>query len=116
PHSSFLYALFTFHLVAACWVLFRAQDFQIARDVFVQIFTNFHADVFTQWLTSYAGVAFLMFLGYALHFLPQSWSKITQGVVTRLPLPIQALLVVLVIWIVIQVKSADVQPFIYFQF
>jgi len=114
--SYIVHTLLTFHLVAACWVLFRAQDFQIARDVFVQIFTNFHAGVFTQWLGSYAGVAFLMFLGYALHFLPQSWSKRTQGIVTRLPLPVQALLVVLVIWIVIQVKSADVQPFIYFQF
>ena len=108
--------LLTFHLVAACWVLFRASDFQIARDVFVQIFTNFHADVLGQWITSYAGVAFLLLLGYVLHFLPQSWSNGTKHIVTRLPLPLQALLIVLVIWIVIQVKSADVQPFIYFQF
>ena len=111
-----LYALLTFHLVAACWVLFRASDFQIARDVFVQIFTNFHADVFAQWLTSYGGVAFLLLLGYVLHFLPQSWSNTTRSIIIRLPLPLQALLIVLVIWIVIQVKSADVQPFIYFQF
>ena len=111
-----LNALVTFHLVAACWVLFRAQDFQTARDVFMQIFTSFHADVFMQWVSSYAAVAFLLFLGYTLHFLPQSWSTAAHSVVTRLPLVFQALLVVLFIWIVIQVKSADVQPFIYFQF
>lgn len=114
--SSFFYTFLTFHLVAACWVLFRAGDFQIARDVFVQIFANFHADVLPQWIASYGGVALLMLLGYVLHFLPQSWSRATQHIVTHLPLPLQALLIVLVVWIVIQVKSADVQPFIYFQF
>jgi len=108
--------LLTFHLVAALWVLFRAQDFQTAHDVFMQIFTCFHAGVFMQWLTSYAGVAFLLFLGYVLHFLPLSWTATARSAVIRLPLLLQALLVVLFVWIVIQVKSADVQPFIYFQF
>jgi len=115
-HSSFLYGLVTFHLVAALWVLFRAQDFQIARDVFIQIFTNFHANVFLQWLTSYAGVAFLMGIGFTLHFLPLSWNRNALTLVTRLPLILQALLVAALIWIVIQVKSSEVQPFIYFQF
>lgn len=108
--------LITFHLAAALWVLFRASTFQIASDVFTQIFTVFHAAVLGQWLTSYWQVALLMAVGYILHFLPSSWTNHTRRAVTLLPMPIQALLLVIVIWIVIQIKSSDVQPFIYFQF
>jgi alginate O-acetyltransferase complex protein AlgI len=34
----------------------------------------------------------------------------------RTPLVGQALLLIALIWLVIQVKSSDIQPFIYFQF
>lgn len=114
------YSLFTtvitFHLVAALWVLFRAPSFQIASEVFTQIFTVFHPAVLGQWATSYWAVAFFMILGYTLHFLPESWANHTRRSVSILPLPLQAILLVIVIWIYVQVKSSDVQPFIYFQF
>ena len=108
--------LITFHLVAALWVLFRAPSFEIASDMFTQIFTAFHPGVLSQWLSSYWPVALLMLTGYTLHFLPESWSNHTRRAVALLPLPLQAILLVLLIWLVIQVKSSDVQPFIYFQF
>lgn len=108
--------LLTFHFAAALWVLFRASSFEIASDVFTQIFTSFHPEVLGQWITSYWGVALLMTVGYVLHFLPSSWANHTRRAVTLLPLPLQAVLLVIVIWIFIQVKSSDVQPFIYFQF
>ena len=57
-----------------------------------------------------------MLVGYALHFMPESLSAKTRGFVTRCPLVVQALLIVILVWIVIQIKSSDVQPFIYFQF
>ncbi len=109
-------SLITFHIVASLWVLFRASTFQIASDVFTQIFTAFHPAVLGQWLSSYWPVALLMALGYTLHFLPSTWCNHTRRSVSQLPLPLQAILLVIVIWIVIQVKSSDVQPFIYFQF
>ena len=39
-----------------------------------------------------------------------------QGGITKMPLFFQALLIAIVIFAVIQMKSADVQPFIYFDF
>ena len=106
----------TFHMVAACWVLFRAPSFGIAEQVFHQIFYKFEPQIFLQWCTSYKAVGFLMLLGYLLHFMPQSLTEKTQTLVTKSPLVVKALLIVLVIFIVIQIKSSDVQPFIYFQF
>ena len=108
--------LVTFHLVAALWVLFRASSFGIAEQVFHQIVYKFEPQIFLQWCTSYKTVASLILLGYVLHFMPASLSAKTRGFVTRCPLVVKALLIVLLVWIVIQIKSSDVQPFIYFQF
>ena len=108
--------LVTFHLVAALWVLFRASSFGIAEQVFHQIVYKFEPQIFFQWCTSYKAVALLILVGYALHFMPESLSAKTRGFVTRCPLVVKALLIVILVWIVIQIKSSDVQPFIYFQF
>lgn len=108
--------LLTFHIAAFAWIFFRNQTFEGSFLMLQQIFTNFQPQIFLQWCVSYWGVGLLMLLGYVLHFLPQSWSDASQRMVTRSPLVLQAVYVVLVIFIVIQVKSSEVQPFIYFQF
>ena len=112
----FFAVLLTFHFVCLCWVFFRASSFTTALEVITQIGTNFHATVFTQLLAGYKGVFFLMLLGYLLHFLPDKLETGTTRMVVRMPLVLQALLIVAVIYIVIQVKTAGIQPFIYFQF
>ncbi|MCQ2256960.1 MAG: MBOAT family protein [Bacteroidaceae bacterium] len=111
-----LSGIITYHLVAACWVLFRAQSFGVASQVFYQVFNKFQPQIFLQWCESYWAVASLMLLGYTLHFLPNSVSEFAKKVVTKCPLIVKALIIVVVIFIVIQIKSSDVQPFIYFQF
>jgi hypothetical protein len=57
-----------------------------------------------------------MLVGYVLHFMPEFLSVKAKDFVTRCPLVVKALLIVILVWIVIQIKSSDVQPFIYFQF
>lgn len=108
--------LITFHLVCFGWIFFRADTMQIAGEVMSQILFHFHPEVLPQFITGYTGVCFLMLLGYLFHFMPKPVESAMQMVVTRSPLIIQVLMVVLAIFIVIQVKSAGVQPFIYFQF
>ena len=58
----------------------------------------------------------LMLLGFLLHFTPDSWENAACRGVIRLPFLGKALLMVALIYLVIQVKSSDIQPFIYFQF
>ena len=113
---SIIGAIITFHMVAACWVLFRAKSFEIAGQVFTQIFTKLQPQIIGQWITSYWAVATLMLLGYVLHLTPASWSAKARDIVTKTPLFVQAIIIVIVIFIVVQIKSSDVQPFIYFQF
>lgn len=58
----------------------------------------------------------LMGIGYLLHFAPDSWQNACCRGVVKLPLLGKALLLVVLIYLVIQIKSSDIQPFIYFQF
>ena len=58
----------------------------------------------------------LMLVGYLLHFMPDHFNQICQRTVCRLFFVGQVLVVTAVIYLVIQVKSSDIQPFIYFQF
>ena len=67
-------------------------------------------------IQGYKGVFILMLLGYLLHFCPDRWQQWAERGMIRLPLIGQALLLVALIYCVIQIKSSDIQPFIYFQF
>ncbi len=72
--------------------------------------------LFPQLIVGYWEVFALMGLGYVLHFVPDSWERGCTKTIIRLPLVGKAVLLVALIYLVIQMKSADVQPFIYFQF
>ena len=112
----FFAVLITFHFVCFCWIFFRNVDFSTSIDMITQIGGHFSPQVFPQLITGYTLVFALMLLGYALHFVPDSWERQCVRFVTWLPLVGKALLMVIVIYLVIQMKSAEIQPFIYFQF
>lgn len=116
PWRRVLGVLITFHLVCFGWILFRADSMKTVGEILTQITTNFHPEVFTQFVTGYKGVFALMVVGYVLHFMPKSAENALQGVVTRSPLIVQAIMLAIGVFIVVQFKSAGVQPFIYFQF
>lgn len=108
--------ILTFHFVCFCWIFFRASDMNVVGQILQTITTSFHPEVFMQFITGYKAVTFLMVLGFMLHFTPESWSLATERVITAIPLVGKALVLVAVIVLVLQTKSAGVQPFIYFQF
>ena len=108
--------LFTFHLVAFGWIFFRANNIQTVKDMLMQICTNFHPEIFLQFVSGYKGVCALMIIGYIFHFVPKRYEFRIRQYVTDASFALQALLLIVLIFIVVQFKSAGVQPFIYFQF
>ncbi len=87
-----------------------------AGAVFRQIFLHFHPELLGQLVGGYAWVFALMAVGYLAHFLPKRVDHALCQGVTKIGFVGQALLLVAAIWIVVQFKSSDVVPFIYFQF
>ena len=54
--------------------------------------------------------------GMLVHWLPDRWKRWYRIAFARLPLPVMALVVFLVVFVVYQFITADLQSFIYFQF
>ena len=112
----FLGVIITFNFVCFCWIFFRNADIHNSMDMLGQIFTTFRPQLFPQLLEGYWRVFALMALGFLLHFAPDSWENAVCRGVIRLPFLGKALLMVAMIYLVIQMKSSEIQPFIYFQF
>ena len=116
PLSRIAGIFLTFNLVCFGWLMFRAESMQCVELMLHQICTNFNPAVIPQALAGYAGVFALIGTGYLLHMLPGRVDQMARSVVMRSPLVVQVLMAAVLIWCVMQIKSSDIQPFIYFQF
>lgn len=114
--SSIASILVTFHFVCFCWIFFRASSMEVAYQMISQITSHFNPQIFFEFVSGYKGVVFLMVLGFILHFIPATTEQRAEELVTKMPLAGKAALVVSIIILVVQTKSAGIQPFIYFQF
>ena len=109
-------AFFTFHFVCFAWIFFRADTMQKVKEIIKQLFTCFEPSIFLQFVSNYSAIFIVMIIGYIAHFMPKKMDQKLQHTVTIMPLWAKALLLCIVIFIVIQMKSAEIVPFIYFQF
>lgn len=105
-----------FHFVAFLWVYFRMGSFEGSNLLIARLFTNWQLaqwDAF--WL---ARPTVLIFLGLALllHLFSDRDKQNMQNFFGQLPWAFQALIFLLALILIFQFQSADVAPFIYFQF
>lgn len=112
----FFQVVITFHLIAFSFLIFRVTDLQIAKDMLDQIINFFNGEVFLQFIEKLPLIFALITLGYLFHFLPVKFETRIKKIVADMPVLAKAVLLFVVIWIAAQFKSADIQPFIYFQF
>jgi D-alanyl-lipoteichoic acid acyltransferase DltB (MBOAT superfamily) len=116
PLSRLLGVILTFHIVCLGWLLFRAEDMPTVQVMLYQIFHNFNAAIIPQVVEGYKFVVGLIVLGYFMHFIPRKIDDDMMRKVGSAGFWWQVALLVIVAWCVMQVKSSDIQPFIYFQF
>lgn len=108
--------LLTFHLVAIGWVFFRADSLTVVGEMASQIATQFHPEVFMQFIEGYPTVTLAIVVGYLLHYTPHRWSEGVCKVLERMPFVCKAIVFAVFIFLVLQVRSSELVPFIYLQF
>lgn len=108
--------LLTFHLVCFCWLFFANTTFDASMVMLTKIATDFHGELFGQFIAGYPVVSALIAAGFLLHFLPTGWNGIARRIFVRTPLVLQAVFFILLIFVIVQVRGSEVQPFIYLQF
>ena len=122
-----LMILVTFHFVIFAWMLFRNADITWQGlfhngdwgnlgIMLSQITRSFHPELLLDVVANYWQVFSLIALGYILHFVPDSLSQWCRKTFVKLPAWLYVVALVIMIVLIIQVKTSDIQPFIYFQF
>jgi alginate O-acetyltransferase complex protein AlgI len=103
--------LFTFHVVCAAWIFFRARSFGQARLMFAQLAsgTTFHPNL-------HASVLAVLGIGLVCHFVPEKLDALLRQTFIRLPAPAQGLALFCVGFALREMASAEAVPFVYFQF
>ncbi|MFR9649158.1 MAG: MBOAT family O-acyltransferase [Rikenellaceae bacterium] len=116
PLQRALGVFLTFNLVSLGWLLFRAESWQSAELMLHQVFYNFNGEAAWQVIQGYASTSLLMVLGFTLHLLPSKVDSWAKGLYVKSPVVVQMLVMLFMIWLVAQVATSELQPFIYFQF
>lgn len=106
----------TFHLVTLTWMIFRANSMLSIREMFSQIFNNFNGSFILEIISAYKLVLGLITLAFIIHWLPASLKNWYKGKFVDMPIYMKVAATLIVIFILAQFSSAEVQPFIYFQF
>lgn len=106
----------TFHLVTFLWIFFRTPDFQSATLLINQLFTKFDVSLIPAIFAAYKYVFALIGFALLTHWIPDTWQdKIVLGL-QKGGVVVCAVALTFVVFLAMQVKSSDIQPFIYLQF
>lgn len=119
PDNYFTKAIFwsiTFCFIAASMTLFRADTVTDAITILKSIFINFRFSHITQFYEAQPIWCIMMAILIICHAIPATWSNKCRVAFIRSPWICKFLIFLIVVQFVIIYMSAEVAPFIYFQF
>lgn len=93
-----------------------SEEFWSATVMLKQIFFHMDWSVAPMVLWAYKSVFLTVLFGILVHWLPSDWKESYRTFFSKQPIPVLIMAIVGVIFFCYQVLSADLQPFIYFQF
>jgi alginate O-acetyltransferase complex protein AlgI len=114
--SRFLSVFITFQFVSFTWLFFRAESTSSALVMMNRIWYVFGFEYVSQILYAYRNVFSLMFLALAVHWLPAGFKDWYRGLYIRTHILAKIIIAVILVVIFYNIRSAGIQPFIYFQF
>ena len=106
----------TFTFITFTRVFFRSGSMEVVNGMLHQIGTNMDLSIVLKVLLAYKLVFLVMLFGFVTHWLSQKWKDQIMNWFIGSPLWLQAVVATVIVIVVYQSVSADMQPFIYFQF
>ncbi|MCY1718745.1 MBOAT family protein [Prolixibacteraceae bacterium Z1-6] len=106
----------TFTFITFTRIFFRSESMQVVNSMMHQIVNDLKISMIPEVLIAYKWVFLVMGFGFFSHWLSYSWKEKIQNWFIDTPLWIKAVITAAVVIVVYQSVSAEMQPFIYFQF
>ena len=107
---------FTFAFISFTRIWFRSPDLETANEFLHQVTSAFNLHVAGDVLWAFRSVFGVMVIGMVVHWLPESFKQRYREAFASLPLWLMALISAGVVVLVYQTVTAEMVPFIYFQF
>jgi D-alanyl-lipoteichoic acid acyltransferase DltB (MBOAT superfamily) len=106
----------TFGFISFTRIWFRSPSLKVADDFLHQLTSSFSLHLAGDVLWAFRSVFAVMLIGLVVHWLPESFKQRYREGFAALPLWAMALASAAVVVLVYQTVTADMVPFIYFQF
>ena len=111
-----IFTSITFIYVSALWVFFRASSFTDSWIILQSVFANFHISYISQFWEVHTEWCVMMLILVVCHCFTPSFIRKCKHMFIRSPWIVKFLLFLVVVQSVITYMSAEIAPFIYFQF
>lgn len=108
--------LVTLSFISFTRIFFRSNDMQTVEIIFQRLSHSFGAELIPQMLQGYKSVFALMLLGYLIHWIPESVKVRYREWFASRSYPVMTGIILLLVLLMYQLMSGEMQPFIYFQF
>ncbi|MBS1646782.1 MAG: MBOAT family protein [Bacteroidetes bacterium] len=116
PAVKFFWMLLTLLFISFTRIWFRSDDLETVANLFDRIQNHLGLYLTLKIMASYQKVLWVIAGGYFIHWLPERFKNMYRTWFSKSPIPVLSMAVVLLVFLLYQAMSADMQPFIYFQF
>jgi D-alanyl-lipoteichoic acid acyltransferase DltB (MBOAT superfamily) len=108
----------TFNFITFTRIWFRLDGEGEPVKMLQHIWNKFDFDwnTFVTVLVTYQSVFWVILVGYIVHWLPDSIKKSWENLFAKFPMPVQAIAVSIIIFVMYQAVSDTFKPFVYFAF
>ena len=114
--ANFWKIFITFNFITFTRIWFRGESMQGTYDLLNQVSSSFGWLLLPEMISTYWKVFIVMIFGYVVHWLPESLKIKYRDWFINTPVYLKIIICALVVFIIYQSLSAELQPFIYFQF
>lgn len=106
----------TMALIMAGMMIFKAHSVGDIGVICHQIFTDFRPQVIPSFVEAYLLITCLIVGAYVMHYLPRRHTDALKRRFDATPLLVQALILAIAIFVIIQTRQSDLVPFVYLQY
>ncbi len=108
----------TFNFITFTRIWFKLDEDGMPLVMLDQIWNHFDFtwQAFVTVLQTYQAVFWVMLIGFVVHWLPDTLKGMYERAYTALPIPLQAVSVAIIVFLMYQAVSSEAPPFVYLQF
>jgi len=106
----------TFNFITFTRIWFRADDTERVNAMLYQLTHSMDLSVVPEVVMAYKLVFAVMLAGFVIHWWPSRWKEGYMNWFIRTPFWAKIIIVTVVVFLIYQSQTSDLQPFIYFQF